>query len=72
MKKGEKVTVRLRGDVGIHGFAVRGTSVSVHVNPGEVLDVVLPTDTEGTFEFFCNVPCGDGHKDMKGTLTVTA
>ena len=72
VKKGENVVVRLRGDIGIHGFAIRGTNVSVTVNSGEVIDVTLPTDAEGSFEFFCNVPCGEGHKDMKGTLTVTA
>lgn len=72
VKKGEKVVVRLRGASGIHGFAIRGTNVSVTVNPEEVVDIVLPTDTEGSFEFFCNVPCGEGHNDMRGTLTVTA
>ena len=70
LKKGEKVTLRLKGAAGIHGLAIPDLGVSVKVEPGATVDVVLNTDTAGTFSFFCNIPCGSGHKDMRGTITI--
>jgi len=31
---------------------------------------ITPTKT-GTFVFFCDIFCGDGHEGMSGTLIVT-
>jgi len=70
-KKGEKVIVRLTGSTGIHSFGIKDLNVNVKINPGEIMDIEIPTDTVGTFEFRCMVPCGPGHKEMTGTLVVT-
>jgi len=70
-KKGEHVEIKLTGTEGVHGFAIPGLGINVTVNAGETVSVILPTLTEGTFEFFCSIPCGEGHKDMRGTLTIT-
>ena len=69
-KKGEKLIVRLHGIEGIHSFGIRDLNINVPMNPGEMKDVEIPTDTAGTFEFRCMVPCGPGHRDMKGALVI--
>ena len=69
-KKGESVEVDIVGGTGTHGFTIPGLGISQTVNAGETVTVNLPTDTEGTFEFFCSIPCGAGHKDMRGTVTI--
>ncbi len=69
-KKGEMVEVRLVGVGGNHGFAVPGLGINVPVNAGESVAVEIPTAEAGTYEFFCSIPCGSGHKDMRGTITI--
>ncbi len=70
-KKGEKVVVRLTNVNGIHSFGAMELGLNVRINPGETKDIVIPTDKAGTFEFRCLVPCGPGHKDMKGTIVIS-
>ena len=69
-KEGEKLSLHFMGIEGNHGFAIPALGISASIPQGESTVVAIPTDTPGTYEFFCNVPCGDGHKDMKGTLTI--
>lgn len=68
---GEKVIVRLTGVEGIHSFAIEDLGINVRVEAGQTVDVEIPTDKAGTFAFRCRIPCGDGHMDMKGTLTIS-
>lgn len=72
VKKGEKVTIELAGVSGIHGFAIADLGITTKVEPGQTVSVTIPTDAAGTYTFFCNVPCGEGHKEMKGTLVIEA
>ena len=70
-KKGEKVTIRLTGVSGKHGFAVPDLGINTVVSEGQTVDVELPTDKSGRFNFLCSIPCGSGHRDMTGTITIT-
>lgn len=70
VKKGEDVTLKITGAAGTHGFAIPDLGINVSVAPGQTVSVKLPTDTVGTFGFMCSIPCGAGHRDMKGTVTV--
>lgn len=70
VQKGEKVSLNLMGVEGNHGIAIPGLDVNVSMAEGEISLVELPTDTAGTYEFFCNVPCGPGHREMKGTIVI--
>lgn len=70
-KKGETVKVRLTGVAGSHGFSVPELGINTTVSAGQTVDVELPTDTAGSFSFRCSVPCGSGHRDMTGTITVS-
>ena len=67
---GDNVVVHLTGVSGNHGFAIRELGINVHISEGETTDVTIPTDKPGTYEFFCSVPCGPGHHDMNGTITI--
>ncbi len=71
VRKGEKVTIRIKGVSGLHSFGVADLGLNVKVNPGETVDIDLPTDTTGTFTFRCMIPCGSGHKSMVGTITIS-
>ncbi len=63
--------VRLKGVEGIHSFAIAELGINMRIEPGQTVDVEIPTDTAGTFAFMCRVPCGPGHKDMKGSLVIS-
>lgn len=70
VKRGEQVTIRLSGVSGIHGFAVPGLGINVPVSPGETVSVSVPTAAAGSYDFFCSIPCGQGHRDMVGRIVV--
>ena len=71
VKKGEKVVIKLTGIDGVHGIAIPGLGLNIKVNPGETVEIPVNTETAGTFDFFCSVPCGPGHKSMKGSIVVS-
>jgi heme/copper-type cytochrome/quinol oxidase subunit 2 len=70
VKKGEKITLKITGEEGMHGFAIADLGINVSIAPGQTVTVELPTDKAGTFSFRCSIPCGSGHRDMKGTIVV--
>ncbi len=70
VKKGEKVTLALEGKTGIHGYAVPGLGINARVEADNTVSVTIPTDKTGTFDVFCSIPCGSGHKSMKSTIII--
>ncbi len=75
-----KITV-LNADTMPHGFELDAFNVNTHIDPGTANATtgdVTPSTTvitfvasqAGTFQFKCNVYCGDGHDYMTGTLEV--
>ena len=70
VKQGEDITLHLMGIEGDHGIAIPGLGINQTMAQGEHSMVQIPTDTPGTYEFFCNVPCGVGHSDMRGTIVI--
>ena len=70
VKKGEKVNLNLVSESGIHGIGIPGLGISQRMEVGADVSIALPTDTAGTFDFKCNVPCGSGHREMKGTIVI--
>ncbi len=53
-----------------HGFALPEFGVSEYLDPGQEVTIEFVADKKGTFTFFCNVACGQGHSQMRGTLIV--
>ena len=69
-KVGEKVQIEMVNVSGMHGIAVPELGIDVKADEGQTVTVDLPTDKAGTFPFKCNVFCGEGHREMTGTIVI--
>lgn len=70
---GDKVRIILTSDDVPHGLAINefvGVNKRVDPSPAEPTVIEFLADKRGEFTFYCSVPCGDGHLDMKGKLIV--
>jgi cytochrome c oxidase subunit II len=71
VNKGDTVKIIIKSSEGNHGIAIPDFGISQELPLGEEHTIEFVADKTGQFNFFCNVPCGPGHKNMKGTITVT-
>ncbi len=53
-----------------HGFAIDEYDIDLYLDGLRPKTVEFIADKAGTFTFYCNVPCGSGHRSMKGKLIV--
>ena len=53
-----------------HGFKLPEFHLRADITSGTVETIRFVPDKIGTFTFFCDVFCGDGHESMAGTLKV--
>lgn len=69
---GDKVRIILTSDDIPHGLAINEFMVNKRVDPSPSEPTVIEflADKKGEFSFYCSIPCGDGHLDMKGKLIV--
>ena len=74
VSKGDLVVLKLTSSDVVHGFSLKefGVFITEGIQPGKVTYVSFKADKVGTFTFSCNAICGDNHKNMQGTLVVTA
>ena len=72
LKRGQPVTLVLTSEDRIHGFKVPDLGLRAEIVPGQETRVALTPEKDGSFTFFCDVFCGDGHEEMDGTLIVAA
>ena len=70
LKKGEPVILRLTSQDVTNGFFVRPLKVDELIEPGKPVDAKVQPDKEGTFTVICHHFCGQGHGNMKMTITV--
>jgi len=70
VKKGVPVTLELVSQDRHHGFKLPEFHLRANITSGAVEKLRFIPDKAGTFTFFCDVFCGDGHEDMSGTLKV--
>ena len=70
VKKGERVRLVVTSEDVSHGIAIPAFNVNLQLNPGDTGTAEFVADKAGSYPFFCNVFCGSGHRDMKGTLIV--
>jgi len=69
-KLGQPVVLVLTTEDRIHGFKMTDFALRTDIVPGQETRVSLTPDRAGSFTFFCDVFCGDGHEEMDGTLVV--
>jgi cytochrome c oxidase subunit 2 len=72
LKKGVPVVIELTSSDVIMGFNVPDLKSRATIIPGVVTRIRIVPDKVGTFTFFCDIFCGDGHEDMSGLITVVA
>ena len=70
VNEGEKVIINFNVISGDHGVALSDFGVYQDLKEGESYRVEFIANKKGEFEFFCNVMCGPGHRDMNGFLKV--
>jgi len=55
----------------VHGFTVPDLGgVRATIEPGKVTQVRIVAPKAGTYEFHCDLFCGEGHEDMTGKIIV--
>lgn len=69
-KLGEPLTFVLTSLDRIHGFKMPDFGIRTDIIPDKETRVTITPAKAGTFTFFCDVFCGDGHEEMAGTLVV--
>lgn len=71
--QGDKVRILVRSEDKNHGLAIRKFKVNKMVPAsGKVVTIEFEAKEAGTFEILCSEACGNGHKEMKGTLVIAA
>ena len=70
VNKGDRVMLTITSEDVEHGFSLPDFQVDVKLSPGKTVPVEFVADKAGTFDFFCSVYCGSGHRDMVGKLVV--
>ena len=70
VKRGQPVTFVLTSVDRIHGFKMPDFGIRTDIVPDKETRVTITPEKAGTFAYFCDIFCGDGHEDMGGTLIV--
>jgi cytochrome c oxidase subunit II len=70
VKKGDIVRISVTSEDVAHGVGIEGYTQFVKLEAGETAVLEFTADKAGTFRFYCNVPCGQGHREMTGQLIV--
>lgn len=70
IKKGIPVVLELTSLDRLHGFNCPDLSIRADINPGQITKINFVPQKAGTFVFFCDIFCGEGHEDMNGKFVV--
>jgi cytochrome c oxidase subunit II len=71
LKKDVPVVLELTSLDVKHGFNCPGLSLRADISPGKTTTLRFTPKKTGSFSFYCDVYCGEGHEDMTGVLVVT-
>jgi cytochrome c oxidase subunit 2 len=71
IKKGVPVILEFTSLDRVHGFIVPDLGgIRADIEPGKATQVRVVAPKVGTYEFYCDIFCGDGHEDMHGRIIV--
>ena len=68
--KGSHVVLHIESLDALRSFVIKDYGVKAPLPENERVTVEFDADREGTFEFKCGRPCGNGCAKLRGTLTV--
>ena len=71
-KVGQPLTFVLTSLDRIHGFKMPDFGLRTDIVPDRETRLTITPQKAGSFVFFCDIFCGDGHEEMAGTLVVEA
>ena len=54
-----------------HSFSI-ANMINIPIPPDTVVMFTYTFTKTGTYQYYCQIPCGPGHPSMNGSLTVTA
>jgi len=72
LRKGIPAVLEFTSEDVIMGFNCPALNLRTDIVPGQVARVRFTPDKVGTFDFLCDIFCGDGHENMTGKITVVA
>jgi cytochrome c oxidase subunit 2 len=72
LKQGEPVVLELTSDEVTMGFYCKELNASAEITPDKPVRLRLAPERAGTYDFICDVFCGEGHEDMAGKIHVLA
>lgn len=71
IKKGVPVVLEFTSLDRMHGFTVPDLGgIRATIEPGKATRVTIVAPKAGTYEFHCDIFCGDGHEGMTGKIIV--
>jgi len=70
LKKGVPAVLEFTSLDRLHGFNCPDLGVRTDIIPGKVSTLRVVPQKAGTFDFHCDIFCGEGHEDMTGTIIV--
>ena len=71
MKVGEPVVLEFTSPEVVMGFYAPELNLRTVIVPGQPARVPFTPQRAGTFNFLCDIFCGDGHEGMSGKIVVT-
>ncbi len=70
LKKGVPAVLEFTSLDRLHGFNCPDLGVRTDIMPGKVSTVRIVPQKTGSYDFHCDIFCGEGHEDMAGTIIV--
>ena len=71
IKKGVPVVLEFTSLDRVHGFTIPDLGgVRATIEPGKATRVTIMAPKAGTYEFHCDLFCGEGHEGMTGRIIV--
>ena len=70
LEKGVPVVLELTTQDVAMGFYAPDFKIDVEIIPGKAVQLRLLPEKTGSFQFICDVFCGEGHEDMGGRIHV--
>ena len=71
IKKGVSVVLEFTSLDRVHGFTIPDLGgVRATIEPGKATRVTIMAPKAGTYEFHCDLFCGEGHEGMTGKIIV--
>jgi cytochrome c oxidase subunit 2 len=72
LEAGVPVILELSTEDVTMGFDAPGPGLHAEIAPGKVTRLALTPEKAGSFDYICDIFCGEGHEDMSGVIKVIA